>query len=764
MNLKKLKDNKKSAVAVLSIVIICVMLLPAFYSLMYLGSIWDVYGKLDKVPVAFVNMDRSVTKDGKEYAIGKKLEDGLRDNNKVGWRFVSRQEAIDGVKNEKYYAVVEIPENFSLDIANVQDGKINNPEIIYIANKGRNFVFSQVSSKVADSIKNEISSNIQKEISKSLVDSLLDVKVSIKTAGDGTSELQAGTKKLLDGSRQLVSGTQSAANGSAQLESGLKTAADSTAKLQTGTEKLLQGSNDISNGLNTAAGGTNQLLDGMKKLTNGESQIVYGANALVDGLKTLKSGLTQTNTQLPKLVEGASELNTNTGAIAKGAGQLDTSVSALADAINTADSSLHDTNLSDAQKLNAAIAILDKISKEAVGPNGESRLTLAKASTHQLALSLQGLQTVGTQPISDGVRSLASGLADTQTKAGAGLDKLIVGAQGIQGGSSDILTGLNTATDKTGSLANGLQQLSNGSAALTAGLNTVNDGNLNLEKGLYTAADKTGELSDGLNKLSSGVGTLSDGLNSANEGVIKLNDGLSSGYNQMNDKLKFNSEDMSKFISNPVTLNDNSINSVAYYGEGLAPYFMSLSLWIGSMVFSMVFSFIKKRIEFKSKFMNSYIGNFLAGSVMPVMQTIILCFAAIKLLGVNPASSFQFYFTNIIIAITFFSIFYAVTDLIGIAGSAVMFVILLLQLSSSGGTFPIETAPVFYRVVNNIVPMTYSVSTLRMTISGINQSVLNQNMIIMFVFILAFLGGGFVIKSASDFLKKKKMIKNSKAA
>lgn len=243
-------------------------------------------------------------------------------------------------------------------------------------------------------------------------------------------------------------------------------------------------------------------------------------------------------------------------------------------------------------------------------------------------------------------------------------------------------------------------------------------------------------------------------MNATNVGVINLKDGLNNGYNKISNNLKFNSENMSQFISNPVILKDNSINNVEYYGEGLAPYFMSMSLWIGAMVLSMVLTVAKSRNVFKRKFLNSFIGKFLIGDGMSVLQAVILSFTVIKALGLNPVSVPLFYLTNVLIAITFFSVFYGVSHVIGMLASAVLFIVLLLQLSSSGGTFPIETAPAFYRVVNIFIHMTYSVSTLRMTISGINQRVLNYNIIVMFIFITVFICGGFLIKLGISRQKK----------
>lgn len=784
MILKKKKENKKFLMAILAISIVAVMFIPMLYSSIYLGAFWDPYGRLDNVPVAFVNMDKPVTKDGKEYAVGKELEDNLKDNDKVAWKFVSYNEAKKGVEGTSYYAMIEIPENFSEKIADCQDGKINSPEVIYEANKGRNFVFSQISERVAESIKAEVSSNIQKEISKALIDSLYDIKISIKDAGDGTGKLQDGTEKLFDGSKKIVDGIGQAANGSIQLENGLKQAGDGAGSLQNGAQNLFDGSVSLSSGLGTAVSGSKQLYDGLKVLAKGESQVADGSGALVNGLNDFKSNLVKSDDKIPVLVKGASEVSNNTVFIEQGAEKLNTSLNTglngLADGVNQVANSIsqadlilneesaniENSNLSeiDKAKLRAAISAIHKINGSDISGNIEKPLRSAANSAQPLVDNLKKLKE-GTKQVSEGVGQLANGLADTQSKAAVGLDQLINGAKGVQSGSNNILAGLNTVRDKTGELSKGLNQLDSGSISLKDGLKSVNDGTLSLKEGLNTAALKTGELSEGLKQLSDGSVSLNNGLKDANDGALKLKDGLNSGYDKINSSVKFNSEDMSKFISQPITLKDNSINNVKYYGEGLAPYFVSLSLWLGAMFINLILSISKLIDVVKNKFLKSFLGKFISGSVMAVLQSLILSFVLVKVLKIEATSITNFYLTNMFVSVVFFSVMYGVSYAIGVMGTPIMFIVFLLQLSSSGGTFPIETAPQFYRVVGRFVPMTYSINTLRMIISGTNSPVLYKNIIVMLIFMVLFLGGGFVFKSVSNLIKKEnKFFKNLKVS
>jgi putative membrane protein len=774
MKRKDKKNNKKYLTTILGISIAAVMFIPMLYSSIYLSAFWDPYNNLNNVPVAFVNLDKPATKDGKEYAVGKELEDNLKDNDKVAWKFVDLDEAQKGVNGTAYYAMIEIPEDFSAKIAKSTDGEIKSPEIIYKANKGRNFVFSQISEKVAESLKTEISSNIQKEVSKALIDSLYDVKVSIKDAGDGAGKLEAGTQKLYEGSNQLTGGIVQAANGSLLLKNGLMQVNSGTANLQSGTQKLLDGSTNLSNGVSTAVNGSRQLQSGLNALSDGQNQIANGSVALVNGLNSFKSSLVQSNDQVSVLVKGASEVSNNTGLIEQGAEKLDSSLAGLNsladgvkqanDGINQASSMLNEeltnidnSNLSEAdkEKLKAAISAVNKVNNAHMSSNIEAPLREAAGSSKQLVSSLKKLKE-GIKQVSDGVSQLSSSIVDNQTKASAGLDQLINGALSIQNGSSNILNGLNTVAQKSGELSNGLSSLNNGSIILRDGLKTVNDGTISLESGISTAALKTGELSEGLKQLSNGSNSLSNGLQDAEDGVNKLSDGLNSGYDKMDEKLKFNSENMSEFVSNPVTLKESSINDVKHYGEGLAPYFVSLSLWLGAMFINLILSITKSLKVINNRFLKSFTGKLLAGSGLAAIQSVILSFVLMSGLKINVTSISNFYMSNMFVAVVFFSVMYGLSHAIGIVSAPIMFIVFLLQLSSAGGTFPIETAPEFYRIISEVFPMTYAINTLRMIISGINSSVLNENIRIMLIFMGAFLGGGYLIKFVINQIKKNK--------
>ncbi|SHJ36666.1 YhgE/Pip family protein [Parasporobacterium paucivorans] len=758
MSTGKKKSTKGLVKTILIVATIGVLFVPVLYSAVYLGSIWDVYGKVSNVPVAFVNLDKPVERDGKEYAVGRELEDKLKTNDKVAWKFLSYDEAERGVEGDDYYAMIVVPEDFSQRVADAGGGNLERPEIIYTANKGRNFVFSQISERVAQGLKTEISSNIQKEISKVLVESLYDVRVSIKAAGDGASTIQSGTQKLYDGSEALVVGTEQAAEGSLKLKDGIYSAANGSSQLGDGTLKLYEGSSSLSQGIGTAAEGSRLLQTGLTAAASGEGQLASGIDILVNGLVSFKNGLLTKNEQISLLVKGAdklsSTLNTSLNVLAEGVDQAAKETSQASDILNSEVDNIKNSDLSDVdkEKIIAAISTVDKINRSDMSSNITEPLRQAATSADPLAASLKQLYE-GSNQISSGIAEQATGLESSMAITGADLDQLIAGAKSLQSGSYSLLEGMNTAAVKTSRLSQGLDTLNSGAQALNYGIKSVNDGTEALNQGLNTAAVKTGELSSGLTKLSDGTAALSDSLGQANEGAIKLSDGLNAGDDELNNMLTFNAENMSDYVSDPVVLKTNPINDVKHYGEGFAPYFMSLSLWLGAMFISIVFTVARFAAVYKGKFLGSFWGKLISGSLLVTIQALILSYVVLNVLNINAVSVRGFYLGNIFTAVAFYCIMYGLQHAIGFFASPVLFVALIFQIASSGGTFPIEATPEIYRVIGTFLPMTYTVKILKMIISGINIALLKENISIMLVYVMLFLAGGAAVRAMINRIK-----------
>lgn len=324
---KNSKFTKSFLWRIIAIITFAIMFIPMMYSLFYLGAFWDPYGDLKNVPVAFVNLDESYINDGKSYTLGKDLEKKLKDNNSFNWKFVSYNKAKKGVDSTSYYAMIVIPKDFSKKLANSTTGDFQKPQIIYRANKGRNFIFSLLSLKGAESIQNQVTNSISKETTKTLVDKLYDVKDSLKDASDAQNKIQDGTQKLFDGSGTFVTGLGSAFDGSNKLKTGLDTAANSSGTLKNGLDQLANGGKTLNDGLGTASKGSSDLGNGLGQLTDGQRQIVAGVSGLNNGLSQFKASVNQPGGGMDNLVKLSQGVDGGVDKLNNGITNLNTGVS-----------------------------------------------------------------------------------------------------------------------------------------------------------------------------------------------------------------------------------------------------------------------------------------------------------------------------------------------------------------------------------------------------------------------------------------------------
>lgn len=346
-DIKELFTNRFKRVAV-----IVVALMPLLYSFLYLYAFWDPYSKLDKMPVAVVNLDKGSIKDGEKVNYGGDIVDKLKDNTKVKWEFVDYEKAMDGLNNKGYYSIVIIPDDFSKKITDASDGKIDKAHLIYIPNEKKNFLAAQVSSRIMLELKDEVAKSITEEASKVVIDSLYDVKDGLKEAKDGSLELYDGAVKLRDGSDELKNGLKEANEGVVKLTDGSSKLKDGLGSLKEGTVKLDNGALTLSNGLYTASDGSKKLKSGLDELTQGQSKLLSGMDSLTSGLSNfapnaamkklydgsaqLEAGLTEIYNnvsafkskleegapQVVKLAEGANKLAGGTDKLSDGAGNL----------------------------------------------------------------------------------------------------------------------------------------------------------------------------------------------------------------------------------------------------------------------------------------------------------------------------------------------------------------------------------------------------------------------------------------------------------
>lgn len=307
------------------IILIAIITIPAIYTSVFLGSMWDPYGDADQLPVAVINHDKKVTYEGKTLQVGDDLVKSLKDSGSLDFHFVSDKKAEEGLKSGKYYMIISIPENFSKNATTLMDKNPKQMKLTYKTNPGTNYV----ASKMDDSAMAKIEKSVREKVTETYVKTVFD---QIKTAGsgfqeaaDGSGKIESGAKKLKSGNdtieqnlKKLASSTLTFQNGAKSLSVGLKSYTDGVAKVDAGAKSLKSGTKTLKDGVATLQTGATQLSTGSKSLKIGIAQYTNGVSTAQSGSKQLASNNKALNDGVKKLASGSTQLKEGTGSLDNG--------------------------------------------------------------------------------------------------------------------------------------------------------------------------------------------------------------------------------------------------------------------------------------------------------------------------------------------------------------------------------------------------------------------------------------------------------------
>jgi putative membrane protein len=274
------------------------------------------------------------------------------------------------------------------------------------------------------------------------------------------------------------------------------------------------------------------------------------------------------------------------------------------------------------------------------------------------------------------------------------------------------------ARSRVDQLASGLGDLATGARQLQAGTADAANGATDLRGGIFRLASGARQLDGGLTTLSDGGRQLASGLGDLRGGAARLASGLASGA----DQIPGYGDDPSQradVLGDPVALDRSTRNPASTYGVGFAPYFLALALWVGAMITFMVLKPLNRRYLVSGA--PSYrvaLSGLLPAVAIGLTQATLL-FAVVTLgLGLDPVHPVQTWSLLALTATAFAAIMQLLGAALGAPGRIAALALLMLQLTSSGGTYPVQTTPAFFQLIHPLLPMTYVVDALRHAIDG----------------------------------------------
>ena len=315
------------------IILIAIITIPAIYTSVFLGSMWDPYGDADELPVAVVNHDKKVKYEGKTLQVGDDLVKNLKDSGSLDFRFVSDKKAKEGLESGEYYMIISIPENFSKNATTLMDKNPKQMKLIYKTNPGTNYV----ASKMDDSAMAKIEKSVREKVTETYVKTVF---AQIKTAGsgfqkaaDGSGKIESGAKKLKAGNdtieqnlNKLASSTLTFQNGAKSLSVGLKAYTDGVAKVDSGAKSLKSGTKTLKDGVAQLSSGATQLSTGSKSLKIGIAKYTNGVSTAQAGSKQLVAKNTALTSGVDQLSEG---IKSGTAQLKEGTGSLTTGIDSV---------------------------------------------------------------------------------------------------------------------------------------------------------------------------------------------------------------------------------------------------------------------------------------------------------------------------------------------------------------------------------------------------------------------------------------------------
>lgn len=563
---------------ILMIVLVFIIAIPAIYTTLFLGSMWDPYGKLDNLPVAVVNLDEPVEYEGETLNVGQKLVDKLKDDGSLCFNFTDADQAERGLKNGTYYMVITVPKNFSENATTLMDTVPKKMELDYKTNPGTNYIAMKMSETALEKIKTSVAQEVTKTYAETIFDKIGEAGDGMKDAADGAGEIYDGTEKLADGNKTisdnlktLSEGTLTFKDGTSELKVGLSSYLDGVNQLSDGSTTLANGATSLLTGALKLNEGANSLSDGTKTLTSGTATLESGAKTLESGLKTYTDGVKQAN-------DGAATLNANSSALTAGAQQLtagneqlSSGSSQLLAGLNLMSSTVknglpsEDTITQLSGGLDTYSAAIGKMNDElqntslpseeelaalnAVKTDLTNSLTNAGDNAKSLYVLAAQLQASGDLQTAAQVKEIADSLAANVTTAAN--DATAIGA---------VFEQVTPSLSKVTELKNGVAQLNENKELVLDGAKTAVNGMYSglanvsyaldtqiipgmstLDGGISQVSDGAKSLSSGLTSYTSGVAQVGSGLTQLNDNSAQLNSGasrLSSGASQLSSGAK----------------------------------------------------------------------------------------------------------------------------------------------------------------------------------------------------------------------------------
>lgn len=675
------------------IIIIGLIFLPSMYAWPNILSSWDPYGHTNNIKVAVTSEDDGATVDGKELNLGKSLVEGLKNNKNLDWQFVSnKQQAEDGVRIGDYYASIVVPKNFSQDMTSVSRTEPKRATIEYTVNEKINAISPKITNSGASAIANNISKNFVETANGIIFERLHEVGIKFEENLPSIEKAKEEIFKLNDNFSTYES-TLSELIG--KVEYGyniLNNVQNTLPEIDRVATNSIMIADKAGITINNIQGFNERLLPIINNHLNVVEEVSKEANVIAKELQQ-KPDKTEEIKARQKALDNRLQASTERLQLVKNIFEYFNKLSSerlfnnqleRVTTLSNDITTIKEVNNNIYNKMDHYDEIADTVKEEFVNKS---------ARVNEVSSNMNSKLNVEVAPL----------ISQVLSKAEVNIDKV----SGIISGAQGELPAVERKLSETE------VKISNAYGKL-----------LSLQAQMPSAKSKIQKLTDKIKKADSGI-----------------------DKNQLFNLLKVDYKQQAEFFANPVKLQENKLYHIENYGSAMTPFYTVLSIWVGSLLMSSLLTTKVEDEEKKYKPYQKYFGRGLLFVIISLFQTLIITLGDMYVLGTQATSPYRFVLYALLISLLFSSIIYTIVCILGNVGKAVCIVLLVLQLGSSGGTFPIQMTSEFFQALYPKVPFTYSIGLLREAVGGVYIPAVERDIKILFIYLIIVLVGGAILVS-----------------
>ena len=675
------------------IIIVGLIFLPSMYAWPNILSSWDPYGHTNNIKVAVTSEDEGATVDGKELNLGNSLVEGLKNNKNLDWQFVSnKQEAEDGVRIGNYYASIVVPKNFSQDMTSVSRTEPQRATIEYTVNEKINAISPKITNSGASAIANNISKNFVETANGIIFEKLHEAGIKFEENLPSIEKAKEEIFKLNDNFFTYES-TLSELIG--KVEYGyniLNNIQNTLPEIDRVATNSIMIADKAGITINNIQGFNERLLPIINNHLNVVEEVSKEANVIAKELQQ-KPDKTEEIKARQKALDSRLQASTERLQLVKNIFEYFNKLSSerlfnnqleRVTTLSNDITTIKEVNNNIYNKMDHYDEIADTVKEEFVNKS---------ARVNEVSSNMNSKLNVEVAPL----------ISQVLSKAEVNIDKV----SGIIAGAQGELPAVERKLSETE------VKISNAYGKL-----------LSLQAQMPSAKSKIQKLTDEIKKADSGI-----------------------DKNQLFNLLKVDYKQQAEFFANPVKLQENKLYHIENYGSAMTPFYTVLSIWVGSLLMSSLLTTKVEDQENKYKPYQKYFGRGLLFVIISLFQTLIITLGDMYILGTQANSPYRFVLYALLISLLFSSIIYTIVCILGNVGKAVCIVLLVLQLGSSGGTFPIQMTSEFFQALYPKVPFTYSIGLLREAVGGVYIPAVERDIKILFIYLIVVLVGGAILVS-----------------